>query len=86
MAGVVAGAVVVPAPEPPESEPPESPPVSPPDVPNCGGVIETTAPRPPRVPPTISAKRLESMELELLCVYSVLWDSGILCRLEYALN
>jgi outer membrane biosynthesis protein TonB len=51
----------------PESEPPEA---SPPAFPNCGGVIERTAPSPPMVPPTMSAKRLDSMEFKLLGMYS----------------
>lgn len=54
----------------------------PPLLPNCGGVIETTAPKPPMVPPTMSANLLESMELELLCMYPYLWDASVFCRAE----
>ena len=65
--GVAAGVLVVPPDKgvpPPESEvpPPESevppPRVNPLVEPNCGGVIESTAPRPPIVPPAIKKKRL----------------------------
>ena len=41
----------------PESEAPVDK-VSPPDEPNCGGVIDSTAPSPATVPPEISRKRL----------------------------
>ena len=78
-AGVAAGAVVAAALlEEPESEAPESePPLKPPELPNCGGVIETTAPSPPMVPPTISAKRLDSMEFKLLRMYLIFWNTSI---------
>ena len=58
--GVAAGVLVVPPDKgvpPPESEVPP-PRVSPLVEPNCGGVIESTAPRPPIVPPAIKKKRL----------------------------
>jgi len=84
VAGVAAGAVVAaalleePESEVPESEVPESePPLKPPELPNCGGVIDTTAPSPPMVPPTISAKRLDSMEFKLLRVYFIFWNTSI---------
>jgi len=70
---VVAGVEVVVEPESelPESDAPESDPLlSPPELPNCGGVIERTAPSPPMVPPTMSANLLDSMELKLLSMYS----------------
>ena len=65
---VVAGVEVVVEPE--SEAPDKDPALSPPEEPNCGGVIERTAPSPPIVPPTISAKRLDSMELKLLRMYS----------------
>jgi hypothetical protein len=34
------------------------PSVKPPALPNCGGVMDTTAPKPPIAPPTIKRKRL----------------------------
>jgi len=84
VAGVAAGAVVAaalleePESEVPESEVPESePPLKPPELPNCGGVIDTTAPSPPMVPPTISAKRLDSMEFKLLRMYFIFWNTSI---------
>ena len=55
-AGVVTGVVLAP----PESELPE-PSANPAVVPNCGGVIESTAPRPVTVPPAIKKKRLVSI-------------------------
>ena len=84
VAGVAAGAVVAaalleePESEVPDNEAPESEPgARPPELPNCGGVIETTAPSPPMVPPTISAKRLDSMEFKLLRVYFIFWNTSI---------
>jgi hypothetical protein len=61
-AGVAAGVDVVP-PEPLANElvPPDNevpvPSASPLVLPNCGGVIERTAPNPPTVPPAIKKKR-----------------------------
>ena len=58
--GVAVGVLVVPPDRgvpPPESEVPP-PKVNPLVAPNCGGVIESTAPIPPIVPPAIKKKRL----------------------------
>jgi hypothetical protein len=55
----VGGVVTLELDVPPNGAPPPS--VKPPALPNCGGVIETTAPNPPIVPPTIKRKRLPIM-------------------------
>ena len=56
VAGVAAGVETVP----PESEPPV-PRANPVVDPNCGGVIDKTAPSPVTVPPAIKKKRLVSI-------------------------
>jgi hypothetical protein len=61
-AGVAAGVLVVPpdGDVPPDSEVPV-PKVNPLVDPNCGGVMDRTAPNPPTVPPAIKKKRLPIM-------------------------
>ena len=59
--GEASGVAVVP----PASEPPV-PSANPVVDPNCGGVIERTAPRPPTVPPAIKKKRLVSIVISLI--------------------
>ena len=73
-AGVVAAGV---ARDPPAlKEPVEEPRAPPPrEVPNCGGVIANTAPRPPIVPVAINSARFISLPLSLLCCYTA-WNSN----------
>ena len=78
-AGVVAAGVVAAgvARDPPAlKEPVEEPRAPPPrEVPNCGGVIANTAPRPPIVPVAINSARFISLPLSLLCCYTA-WNSN----------
>ena len=68
--GVAAGVTGVVVPPESDVEPPPSavpvPSANPVVDPNCGGVMERTAPRPPMVPPAIKKKRLLNIDISLI--------------------